>query len=198
MIPQPYPRIRFWYPRIRAYPRIPKLTYPDIFSGYRLHHTTRILKFSSRIPLRIRCRVWWWFFWSPWLYSRIRGTTFSYPRTRPQHPYPRIPKHVRRDHSILYNFSFFIKASKEFPRVPGRVKSSQVVGLRTRVASIECSNPTVTIFFIPVEEFLWVFRSSHYFCFTFDFFALEQIWSFMDHPQGALSQTENSFLLFHI
>ena len=32
VIPQPYPRIRFWYPRIRAYPRIPKLTYPDIFS----------------------------------------------------------------------------------------------------------------------------------------------------------------------
>ena len=39
VIPQPFPRIRFWYPRI------PKLTYPDIFSGYRLH-TTRILNFS--------------------------------------------------------------------------------------------------------------------------------------------------------
>jgi hypothetical protein len=34
-------------------------------------------------------------------FSRIRGTTFSYPGTRPQHPYPRIPWHVRRDHSIV-------------------------------------------------------------------------------------------------
>ena len=79
-----------------------------------------ILKFSSRIPLRIpgdMLRRIMMIFFGPLVYSSTTRE-YAWPLFRtlghvaPQHPYPRIPKNVPRDHSILWD-SFIHSVKKK-------------------------------------------------------------------------------------